>query len=73
MGEWQPIATAPKDGTRVLVCCPGATEPFVAHWQVHTAATWGIGNTWRDDADCTVAEPTHWMPLPAAPEVTDDK
>jgi hypothetical protein len=67
--QWQPIATAPKDGTRVLVRfatgCEVASyrsstvgEP---QWRTHTSYEWRTsGGQW--------ASPTHWMPLPAPPE-----
>lgn len=61
--EWQPIETAPKDGTKILVYC-GATsipEVFVAKWLVKSAF-WIVCFT---DMDC---KPTHWMPLPDDPK-----
>ena len=55
--EWQPIETAPKDGTRVLVVEDG--EYHVAWWrQGWTRA--------GDDYDIAM-EPTHWQPLPPYP------
>lgn len=65
MMEWQPIETAPKDGTRLLLCeadQPG--EPCVGWW---------IAGQWRDmgDIGCDGQDdyqPTHWMPLPMKPE-----
>lgn len=68
---WRPISTAPKDGTYLL-----------AYWgQVENAengpANYGVaffcGGLWRnvDDDDDWYAEPTHWQPLPARPEVNN--
>ena len=67
--DWQPIETAPTDGTAVL-CWPfnysslfeGKAEPEIV-----------IGFFSEDDWWCesTVAktfDPTHWRPLPAPPE-----
>lgn len=60
--KWQPIETAPKDGTEVLVTKPGYTM---------AVAGFDYGE-WRDAGDmgwggyCDV-EPTHWMPLPNPP------
>ena len=69
MSEWQPIETAPKDGTpvRLYGVRSGAStrlglrsyEP--AHWTGHSWRMLDrpgsfIGNT---------VHPTHWMPLPA--------
>ena len=63
--EWQPIETAPKDGTEIIL---GVFKPLkdigVCYWRddnVMTGWTWGLGKAFRN--------PTHWMPLPAAPEV----
>lgn len=54
---WQPISTAPKDGTRVLTCNSR-----------RVALSW-----FDDDPDFLVwantgvRNPTHWMPLPSPP------
>ena len=57
--KWQPIETAPKDGTPFLGCDPDYI--FVAIWdrgnRVHLTDT-GRGFCY----------PTHWMPLPPPPE-----
>ena len=59
MTDWQPIETAPKDGTDVLVWCGGAM--FIAYMEV--------GRWFFDRTDHSVKPlPTHWMPLPAPPE-----
>ena len=74
LGAWLPIATAPKDGTKILVFCPWlgvcgpATwdvcqhakkpRPFWTHWGERI---WGTSRV-RED------QPTHWMPMPAPPE-----
>ena len=67
--DWQPIETAPRDGTAVL-CWPfnysslfeGKAEPEIV-----------IGFFSEDDWWCesTVAktfDPTHWRPLPTSPQ-----
>lgn len=61
--SWRPIATAPKDGTAVIVC--GAT------WGGYEAF-YKDGEWWTmDQGTMTVTElitsPTHWMPLPEPP------
>ena len=56
---WQPIETAPRDGTLVL-----AWHPW---WMGPDAVRCGRSGVWTADGH-PVCEPTHWMPLPAAPE-----
>jgi hypothetical protein len=51
--RWQPIDTAPQDGTRVLLWAEGKCR--VGNWIYYPA-----------DANNPVA-PTHWMPLPEPP------
>lgn len=64
MSEWQPIETAPQDGTEVLLHCAEG-DINVAYWD----GTW-----WADTiegGDVTrrgSGEPTHWMPLPEPPQ-----
>ena len=73
--DWQPIETAPKDGTKILVFCPWlgvcgpATwnicqyaknpKPFWTHWGERI---WGTSRVRID-------QPTHWMPMPEGPNV----
>lgn len=74
---WQPIETAPKDGSDVLLC-----RAIDADGQPIPAKSWGIfvqvAAWWRGDDDWIVYcsqiqepklhfEPTHWMPLPPNP------
>lgn len=56
--DWQPMSTAPKDGTRIIL---GTTEPEPSG-QVREGE-------WFDDLQCwsTFFDPTCWQPLPAAP------
>lgn len=57
--QWQPIETAPRDGTRLLLFGDGDT--VVAYFNV------GYG-TWDDgDHHDDIQGLTHWQPLPAAP------
>jgi hypothetical protein len=77
---WRTIDSAPKDGTRILICggeyqdasetCPewrslGRSE--LVHWHD------GMESGWRGEQTETYDEfywyrPTHWLPLPNPPE-----
>lgn len=61
MTEWQPIETAPKDGTAIWVSAVGVGEPVrtVQHWYGEWVNIY--------NGDSIGWEPTHWMPLPAPP------
>jgi hypothetical protein len=78
MTEWQPIETAPKDGTLVDVWVIGySNEP-----KRFTDAWFSEGHWWYAEwaPDCEVhaldlndehtlpSEVTHWMPLPEPPK-----
>lgn len=65
MSEWQPIETAPKDGTRILVYGKTWPEIAVAEWR----PTCILPEAWVLHPYCeSDAEPSHWMPLPSSPE-----
>lgn len=71
MTQWQPIETAPKDGTIVLVFSPTDgthSATFEVYW---SKKCWNVA--WNDcgrDGDVEIYNVTHWMPLPPAPEPT---
>jgi hypothetical protein len=54
---WQPIETAPKDGSRILCWVPLSDSVDILWWH---------GDHWEDDV-LNIAEPTHWMGLPPRP------
>ena len=60
--EWQPIETAPKDGTPVLLWAlldwKDDLVP-VCGWYAQSSRKWLCHAAWLN--------PTHWMPLPAPP------
>jgi hypothetical protein len=70
---WQPIETAPKDGTPVLIWSNGRlydalwdedeynpeTEEFTGGWKARWAEI--------DSYSVSVKNPTHWMPSPPPP------
>jgi hypothetical protein len=60
---WLPIASAPKDGTEIIVYCPPA------HGLNHMASVCA----WHEDAGfcvCELREPALWIPLPNARAMT---
>lgn len=77
---WQPIETAPRDGTRLIV----AIGEFVtaAYWDAQFEYVWdddadtdGYRGAWTDNTvaswnyqERTELQPTAWQPLPAPPE-----
>lgn len=63
--RWQPIATAPKDGTQVLVFDEGAV--FISQWLVNEEGDEG----WFDHG-FVEPPPTHWQPLPSPPQAALD-
>lgn len=72
--DWQPIETAPKDWTPILLYSAAIGTVF-GLWIGPPEPGWGPLDGWgpwgdthgrfslRDDE-----QPTHWMPLPAPPE-----
>lgn len=57
---WQPIETAPKDGTDILILHQG-----LARIGFFDKAKDGVWSIWPGRA---TASPTHWMQLPPAPK-----
>lgn len=76
--EWQPIETAPKDGTNIMVWADGYSWPEVVRYEKYDdedAKEIGSEGYWTfsEELLASVANPeedlmTHWMPLPKAPE-----
>jgi hypothetical protein len=65
--EWQPIESAPKDGTRLWLFFPTRDEDDqqqVGWW--HDTIS---GAYWVNHADSDMPEPSHWRPLPAPPQL----
>lgn len=72
---WQPISTAPKDGTPIIVAGPSEKGWCygVAFWNpngnswvgdcLEVTGIWETGSAWFEPD-----EVTHWQPLPAPPE-----
>jgi hypothetical protein len=69
--NWQPISTAPTDGTQLLLCWPTlCREPLLA--------VGAFNGQWEPDESRFTGKqlrenpPTHWCPLPP-PAITKDK
>jgi hypothetical protein len=60
MSAWQPISTAPKDGTEVLLT-DGRTYKRTGYWARRI-------KVWSMDAAVPLPMPTHWLSLPPSPE-----
>jgi hypothetical protein len=68
MAEWQPIETAPKDGTEILA----ARKPRQFNWWIFDVVSYAWeddnGHWWQHDGS-RACQPTHWMHLPPPPTV----
>ncbi len=68
MSEWQPIATAPKDGTVILIYGDEAmTTAYWRHIQMGRDGYWALwcAGSYAEDDEVNA---THWMPLPEPPK-----
>jgi len=74
---WQPIATAPRDGTWILAYWPSTGGDSKVGLRTHPAfdmAVWcrpteWLVEHWAANGKWTPGDPpTHWRPLPPAPE-----
>lgn len=75
MSEWQPIETAPRDGTEILIC-DVHQKVFIGYWQTRKSKKartgWkelGCGFFFEDDPDFAAK---YWMPKPNPPETTPE-
>lgn len=71
---WQPIETAPKDGTKIIVLTVHG-EIEISEWYVVTTAEYEpAGDGLFRKVETVFSQgwngnhPTHWMPLPAPPD-----
>ncbi|MEC3912356.1 DUF551 domain-containing protein [Sphingobium sp. CR2-8] len=80
-GEWRPIETAPKDGTWVLIYAPdleiGVTMGcYYREEERNSESGRFVGGEWTgaewDGAVSGYLRPTHWRPLPDAPQQKAD-
>ena len=70
MSEWQPIETAPKDGTKVLLVS-NRGQVYIGQydddrWVRKPEPYWCIAGMPKTHA--RAQRPTHWMPLPEPPK-----
>jgi len=78
--NWQPIETAKKDGTKILLYQPGEDGGIdTAFWEDTTYQTWETVNKstkklvtvqdgyWHTGSEISFWCPTHWMPMPDPP------
>ena len=61
---WQPIESAPKDGTDIILWLPWIGRVRTGRWTMHKRWSADFGVAYRLPL---LGEPTHWMPLPAPP------
>lgn len=59
--KWEPIETAPRDMTEIIVLC-GAKDVRLGWYFAPSSNTFG----WFDQRSRRI-RPTHWMPLPKLP------
>lgn len=77
-GEWQPIATAPKEDAKKLLVW---SADGLGIWYRDLYYTEGIGRDyspgmsgWVDEEGAARYDsPTHWMPLPDPPSEADKR
>lgn len=68
--QWQPIDTAPKDGSDVLAWGPRWKQPDYIHFRNGGWCEW-VGLDTGEWEPITFSEsflPTHWMPIPEPPK-----
>jgi hypothetical protein len=70
--DWQPIASAPKDGTHIIVCWLRGKGGHT--WSFRIARRGGDKKQyWLSVAlHSEILKPTHWYPLPAPPLPTTE-
>jgi hypothetical protein len=70
---WQPIETAPKDGSLILAWYVTETNRHAVFCTNLRLAQWIVdADTWRVDGVGGNVKPelSHWMPMPAPPTIT---
>lgn len=82
-GLWQPIETAPKDGSSILLFGPCQWEDYYDEDPPHIGIGYYHEDEWREPEDpnkgrwrlisdnpySDYCQATHWMPLPPEPKI----
>lgn len=72
---WQPIETAPKDGTAILATGGGLDDSVQIISYLEHVGAWETSEVTLDDRDDEAdgySRPTHWQPLPTPPRSSTD-
>jgi len=73
MSDWQPIETAPKDGTEFLAAIQVHNTRGDEWWERHVVAVDDATGDLISDQPWSLGDYSHWMPLPDPPkEETSD-
>lgn len=77
MSDWQPIETAPRDGSNILVYLPTWGRIYIGSWNEVITMTFGkVTNEslfWHYQGGpmhlsfSERPQPSHWLPLPSPP------
>ena len=72
-GGWQPIETAPKDGTKIDILLNSKSRIPEVYWGIFdgyqaSIRMWIVGQGNPILKKGEVYKITHWMPIPEAPE-----
>ena len=66
--DWQPIETAPRDGTMIYAINATTRSLFIGYGYLARYQDGRFGFAMKSGATMPVdPQPTHWMPLPAPP------
>ncbi len=69
MSEWNPIDSAPYDGTGIWAGWFRGVFNDKQPWRYQGVTYWQDGEWMNpDDSESSFDEHTHWMPLPPPPE-----
>ncbi len=68
--DWQPIDTAPRDGSTVLAWRADWERPSFVRWALSARTGTGCWNDADRSDGCSLEEepPTHWLRLPPLPQ-----